>query len=110
VQVPILGRVNAIWCPEALFSNPEFCQASADPRTFGLAIIPTSSAEADAMPKVSARGRIPPFIAMKCCAPRTSARRQGDVLHPSSVSPAPVRLSHQRRGALSAEQLGYTGR
>ncbi len=39
VQVPVLGRVNAIWCPETLFSGPESCQASADPRTFGLAII-----------------------------------------------------------------------
>ncbi len=39
VQVPVLGRVNAIWCPESLFRAPEFCQASADPRTFGLAIV-----------------------------------------------------------------------
>jgi len=38
-QTQILGRVNAIWCPQALFSHPEFCQAAADPRTFGLAIV-----------------------------------------------------------------------
>jgi gamma-glutamyltranspeptidase/glutathione hydrolase len=37
--VPVLGRVNAIWCPDTLRNKPETCRAAADPRTFGLAIV-----------------------------------------------------------------------
>jgi gamma-glutamyltranspeptidase / glutathione hydrolase len=38
-QGAILGRVNAIWCPDSLKNSPESCRAAADSRTFGLAII-----------------------------------------------------------------------
>lgn len=38
-QGSILGRVNAIWCPDTLKNGAETCRAAADPRTFGLAII-----------------------------------------------------------------------
>jgi gamma-glutamyltranspeptidase/glutathione hydrolase len=38
-QAGVLGRVNAIWCPETLRNSPETCRAAADPRTFGLAIV-----------------------------------------------------------------------
>jgi len=38
-EVNVLGRVNAIWCPDTLRNGAETCQAVADPRTFGLAII-----------------------------------------------------------------------
>lgn len=38
-EAGILGRVAAIWCPRALPSNPESCQAAADTRSSGLAVI-----------------------------------------------------------------------
>ena len=36
--VPVLGTVNAIFCPEGLFENAEACQFRADRRGFGLGI------------------------------------------------------------------------
>jgi gamma-glutamyltranspeptidase/glutathione hydrolase len=38
-QVKVLGRVNAIWCPDTLRNGSDTCRAAADPRTFGLAIV-----------------------------------------------------------------------
>ena len=36
---PNLGQVNAIYCPEGLFENAEACQARADRRGFGFAVL-----------------------------------------------------------------------
>jgi gamma-glutamyltranspeptidase/glutathione hydrolase len=35
----IIGRVSALWCPKSLQSDAKACQASADPRGFGLAVV-----------------------------------------------------------------------
>lgn len=35
----IIGRVGALWCPDSLQSDPKTCQAVADPRGFGLAVV-----------------------------------------------------------------------
>jgi gamma-glutamyltranspeptidase/glutathione hydrolase len=35
----VLGRVNALWCPDGLPDNPESCQAGSDPRGNGLAVL-----------------------------------------------------------------------
>jgi gamma-glutamyltranspeptidase/glutathione hydrolase len=37
--VQIIGRVNAVWCPGNIVRKPETCQASADPRADGLALL-----------------------------------------------------------------------
>lgn len=37
-EVPLLGRVNAAWCPEGLPGEPELCQTATDQRGFGLAL------------------------------------------------------------------------
>ncbi len=37
-EVPLIGRVNAAWCPEGLPSEPELCQTATDQRGFGLAL------------------------------------------------------------------------
>ena len=37
---PMLGRVNAIYCPGALPPKPELCSAVTDPRGSGLAVLP----------------------------------------------------------------------
>lgn len=38
-EAGILGRVAAVWCPQGLPSNPDSCQAAADPRSSGLAVV-----------------------------------------------------------------------
>jgi gamma-glutamyltranspeptidase/glutathione hydrolase len=38
-MTPNLGQVNAIYCPEGLFENAEACQARADRRGFGFAVL-----------------------------------------------------------------------
>ena len=38
VEVPALGRVNAIACPDGIPPDPETCAQAADPRGFGLAV------------------------------------------------------------------------
>ena len=38
-ETGILGRVNAIWCADALPRSPRSCQAQTDPRGSGLAIL-----------------------------------------------------------------------
>lgn len=38
-EAGILGRVAAVWCPKGLPSNPDSCQAAADPRSNGLAVV-----------------------------------------------------------------------
>jgi gamma-glutamyltranspeptidase/glutathione hydrolase len=38
-ETPELGRVNALYCPEGLPSEPESCQVASDPRGSGLAKI-----------------------------------------------------------------------
>jgi gamma-glutamyltranspeptidase / glutathione hydrolase len=35
----IIGRVSALWCPNSLQADPKTCQAAADPRGFGLAVV-----------------------------------------------------------------------
>jgi gamma-glutamyltranspeptidase/glutathione hydrolase len=40
-EVPIIGRVNAVWCPDGTPRTPESCQAAADPRADGLAVLLT---------------------------------------------------------------------
>lgn len=41
-EAGILGRLAAVWCPLGLPSNPESCQAAADPRSNGLAVVLSS--------------------------------------------------------------------
>jgi gamma-glutamyltranspeptidase/glutathione hydrolase len=38
-EAGILGRVGAVWCPEGLPVEPDSCQAAADTRSSGLAVI-----------------------------------------------------------------------
>ncbi len=38
-EAGLLGRVQAIWCPESLQGEPETCEVETDPRIDGLAII-----------------------------------------------------------------------
>ena len=38
VQVPVLGRVNAIWCAEGILRKPGKCVYVADKRGFGYAV------------------------------------------------------------------------
>lgn len=39
--IDIIGRVSALWCPKSLKTDENACQAAADPRGFGLAIVQT---------------------------------------------------------------------
>jgi len=38
-EAGVLGRVQAIWCPQSIQSDPEKCQVSTDPRADGLALV-----------------------------------------------------------------------
>lgn len=39
--IDIIGRVNAIWCPKSIQRDAASCEADADPRAFGLAVVQT---------------------------------------------------------------------
>jgi len=39
--IDIIGRVSAFWCPKSLRTDGNACQASADPRGFGMAVVQT---------------------------------------------------------------------